>query len=397
MSTLAHDAWRYWATSRQWSYYPVWETMRYAFRGGGLTIGAPRYLTHGWSGRFGGLPCLGFVAGPGDPARVGLLHVVAVRIPGVTFPELTIEPADFTSGVPALPIDPVFDLTWQVTTSSPAFARDVVGPVFQAYFASVLPDFHQIWFERDAILLSRRERIAPDEVDQFLGVVRTLADKIPTVVYERLKPQQAAVAHRPPLAYQPVPRPQPVAAVSADEWKVWAEQRRWVYTANARNLVERFHHAPVPVTPESQFTSGFAGRFGDLPCFGWKWVASAQGEERIRHVVCLRRPGMSLKPVRVTREDPLLAELVGSGDIEVGAKTFDDRWQVTSPNADFAQQLLGPALWRRFEAPDLPAFAQVWFERDVVAVISEGPIRPADVDGYLMFLHGILAEMDGAA
>ena len=84
---------------------------------------------------------------------------------------------------------------------------------------------------------------------------------------------------------------------------------------------------------------------------------------------------------------------VGGGDIEVGDPAFDDRWRVTAEEPEAAREVLTPGVWRLFASPQLPPFGQVWFERDVAAVVTEGPIAPESVDGYLRFLHNVMGAV----
>lgn len=102
---------------------------------------------------------------------------------------------------------------------------------------------------------------------------------------------------------------------------------------------------------------------------------------------------MKLEPVRVTLDNPTLTQLVGSGDIEVGDPDFDERWRVTSESPESARAALTPAVWKLMAEPFVPKFAQLWFERDVAAVITESPIGPDRVDDYLSFLHKLVTLM----
>ena len=220
---------------------------------------------------------------------------------------------------------------------------------------------------------------------------RALVDAIPSRVLDALRPRPFAPALP---AYQQVSRqpvaPPMIARTQLVSWRVWAARRGWLYYDNAREIVERFNHGPVP---GGRFTDAFVGKFGTLPCFGWRWIAGTGPRPQVRHVICLRQPGLTFPTVRLTQEDALLAELVGRGDIEVGDPTFDDRWRVTAEEPEAAREVLTPGVWRLFASPQLPPFGQVWFERDVAAVVTEGPIAPESVDGYLRFLHNVMGAV----
>ncbi|WP_040283570.1 hypothetical protein [Tessaracoccus massiliensis] len=385
------EHWRHWATMRGLQFFPAWEAMNGAFRGGGMHLGGHRAITLGWSGSFSGLPCFGFRATAGsDPA--GHLHVVGIRVPGVRFPWLSIEVADFTARGPGLPIEAEFDLAWRVSSAHPQFARDVLTEAMRQVLSTASADFSEIWFEHDAILLSARGRVDPEHVDRYLALLRGMVDAFDSRVLDAIRPrpyQRALPSY--PAAATPALRAvaaRPVQRLGTS-WQEWAGLRGWLYYANAREIVERFNQGPVPA---GRFAHGFVGRFGDLPCFGWQWVSGPDGT-KVRQVMCVRRPGMTMHPVRLTAENELLSELIGSNDIEVGDPTFDARWRVTSSDAEAARRLLGPAVWRFFTAPNTLEFSQLWLEREVAAVVIDGPVRREHVDGYLRFLHDIVGAV----
>ncbi|MDO5678539.1 MAG: hypothetical protein Q4G35_13675 [Propionibacteriaceae bacterium] len=386
------DAWEHWARMRGMRFFPAWEAMTGAFRGGGLHLGGRRAVTMGWSGSYAGLPCLGFRATAGsDPA--GHLHVVALRVPGVRFPWLSVEVADFTQHGPGMPIEQDFDLAWRVSSAHPRFARDMLNEAMRNLLNSSAADFSEIWFEHDAILLSARGDVAPEHVDRYLDLLRRMVDVIDSRVLDAIRPRPYQRALAP---YQSAPAPalralSPRPVVRAGQtWQEWAGLRGWLYYPNAREIVERFNQGPVP---EGRFAHGFVGRFGELPCFGWQWISGPESGTKIRQVLCVRRPGLQMHPVRLTVDDALLSELVGSGDIEVGDPTFDARWRVTSSDAEAARRQLGPAVWRFFTAPTTPTFSQLWLEREVAAVVIDTAVGREYVDGYLRFLHDVVGAV----
>ena len=388
------DAWRHWATLRGLQFFPAWEHMTGTFRGGGLHLGGQRAITVGWQGSYAGLPCFGFRATAGtDPA--GHLYVVAIRVPGVRFPWLSIEVADFTQHGPGLAIEPDFDLAYRVSSAHPQFAHDVLSEAMRQLLIPLTADFSEIWFEHDAILLSARGRVDPDHVDRYLDVLRRMVDAIDSRVLDAIRPRpfQRALP-----AYPAGPTPA-LRAVQArpvvrrgTTWQEWAGLRGWLYYPNAREIVERFNQGPVPA---GRFAHGFVGRFGEFPCFGWQWISEPEKGSKIRQVLCVRRPGLQMHPVRLTVDDPLLSELIGSSDIEVGDPTFDARWRVTSSDAAAARRLLGPAVWRFFTAPSTPQFSPLWLEREVAAVVIEGSAAREHVDVYLRFLHDVVGAISG--
>lgn len=383
-----------WARERNLRYFALWPSMRGIFRGGELFDGGDRELSDGWAGTLGGLPVFGFQGAAGrDPD--GPLYVVAVELPGIVFPPLTMMEADFLSDEPGLAIDEEFDLRWKVVAPNQRFARDLIGPSVREVLFEIHPDFSQIWLERDAVLLSARGGISAMALERYLHLLRRLVDKMPTRVLDALRTRAASPAPNRPLAPPPAPSPSLPQLVTpriapSNQWGVWAARRAWLYYPNGREVAERFHKGPVP---GGRHVDAFAGKFGELPAFGWRTVTGTGAEARIRQVVCIRRPGMDLDPVRVTLDDQLLTQLIGSGDIEVGDPVFDQRWRVTSDSPESARVALTPSVWRLMVEPGMPDFAQLWLERDAAALITDGPIAPEQVDEYLAFLHKLVSLM----
>ncbi|MFT3888653.1 MAG: hypothetical protein QM713_10900 [Arachnia sp.] len=384
------NEWAAWAAGRGMQYLPTWPAMRGVFRGGGLQeLGFP-LPTDGWAGAFGGLGCFGFRL-PGERPDAGTT-VLAIRVPGVEFPPLTLQEADFLDDSPRVPIDEEFDLRWRVSSPSPQFARDIVGSALRAELLPVLPDFSAIWFERDAVLLAARGTVWAEAAERYLTLLRRIVDTIDTRVLDAIKVgrgargTQASVPHRPGPALAPVaPRPLPGGG-----WAGWAGRRGWVHYPEAREIAERLRH--LPWSP-SLALDGFVGKFGSLPAFGWRIEARPGSSAPGRSIVCLRQPGLTVAPsVRLSRDNALLSELVGGEDVTVGAPAFDDQWRVTSESPTVARGLLRPSVWRLFTA-EIPPFSELWFERDVATAVTSGPIAPEQVDAYLRFLHDVLSAV----
>lgn len=385
-----------WARERGMEYYPVWPAMRGMFRGGEMFDGGDRELTGGWSGTLGGLPVFGFQGAAGaDPD--GPLYVVAVRLPGINFPPLAMMESGLGGNTPSVPVDPLFDLHWTVTASSHTFAHDLIGRAMQEVLIGISPDFSQIWLERDAVLLGARGGVSATAVERYLHLLRRLVDTMPTRVLDALRvPAGPPAPPRPPMLLPtrhpqfPPALPPSTAPGPVNEWANWAARRGWLHYASGREVAERMNRGPLPT---GRHIDAFVGRFGDLPCFGWRTITSTGAHTRLRQVICIRKPGLDLQPVRVTLDDATLTELVGSGDIEVGDPVFDSRWRVTSNSPESAKAALTPAVWRLMSQPFVPEFAQLWFEHDVAAVITDRPIGPDRVDDYLGFLHKLVTLM----
>lgn len=393
-----------WARERGMSYFPVWTNMRGVFRGGDMLAGGDRQVLEGWSGTLGGLPVLGFNGAAGADAD-GPLYVVAVRLPGITFPPLTFTESGIAGPDQPVPVETIFDLRWTVSARSATFARDLVGAAMREVLIDIQPDFSKIWLERDAILLGARGDVSATAVERYLHLLRRLVDTMPTRVLNALRqsPTPRPMApHAPILPVGPLADPPrqltartpvrrtPVRRENGQQWADWAAQRGWLHYPNGREIAERFNRGPIT---SGRYLDAFAGKFGDLPCFGWRTLKAGETDKGARQVLCVRKPGLDLEPVRITLDDALLTELVGSGDIEVGDPDFDSRWRVTSESPEAARAALTPAVWKLMTEPFVPKFAQLWFERDVAAVITDRPIVPDQVDDFLAFLHKLVTLM----
>lgn len=394
-----------WARERGMVSHPLWPAMRGIFRAGRMFAGGDRELSDGWAGTLGGLPVFGFhAAASGDPD--GPMYVVGVQLPGITFPSLTLMEAGLDNDSAAVPIDVVFDLRWKVVAPNQRFATDLLGQQMRDLLIDIQPDFSHIWLERDAVLLAARGGISATALERYLHLLRRLVDSMPTRVLDALRRAPAAMApgqpalplrQPPPRLLQQPPRlpvlpSTPMLAAPrlapGNDWALWSARRGWLYHANGREIAERFNHGPLP---GGRHVDAFAGKFGELPVFGWRTVTGAGAAATLRQVICVRKPGMSLQPVRVTLDNQVLTELIGSDDIDVGDPFFDERWRITSESPDSAKAALTPAVWKLMGEPFVPRFAQLWFERDVTAVITEKAIGPEQVDDYLTFLHKLIS------
>lgn len=370
--------WEAWAHSRSWIYHHSWPQILVSIGGGGLRRGVLRDVPMAFEGRFGEYPCYGFRATAGtDPW--GGYDVVALRIPGAQFPMLAIAPVLATLDGPHVTISAEFDLEWQAVASSAAFARDVlVAPVIPGLRRV---EFEHLWFEHDAILFNTRRQLMPEEIDEYLTALHRIVDAIPARVLAAVGAGRALpVPPRPPVIRPgAMDRQRFQFGTSAAAWRSWTEQRQWLF-ASGKDIHNRLRYR-LPVTPEGH---GFVGKFGDLPVFGFNAAP-------LRNVVGIRIPGITLPIIALYRDDQLMAELVGGGDVEIGDPSFDYAWRICADDAPAAKLVLRPQVRQCFN--EAPPFDRLWFGGDAIALITTQAIAPGSVDGLLTWLVEVAGQL----
>lgn len=186
--------WALWAQAREWRFIERWPEMVRAFRGGPFGRGSSREASVGFEGTFDGLPVAGFhynySTGSGKNRTTHFYHVLLVRIPRAGFPELTLSKENWATRTFNNDIefeDAEFNHEWNVNAPSPRFAHDVVHPRMIEFLKSgAVPPFERIWFERDAILLSRSGHIDTPHVDTYLRLLTRMASLLPRFLLEEV-------------------------------------------------------------------------------------------------------------------------------------------------------------------------------------------------------------------
>ena len=369
--------WEAWARSRGWIFHPGWPQILARFGGGGLRKGVLRDVPLGFEGRFGEYPCFSFLATAGsDPW--GALSVVALRVPGAQFPALSVTSVLETVEGPHVDIGAEFNLEWQAIAPSSVFARDVLVPKVVAELGKA--EFEFLWFEHDSILFSTRRDLYAEDIDEYLTILHRIIDAIPVHVLAAVGAGRAL-----PVPQIPVVRPGPMArqrfqfGTSSDAWRAWTTQRQWLFASSA-DIHGRLKYK-LPVSPDGH---GFVGKFGDLPVFGFQ-------ASPLRNVVGVRVPGTRLPVVALSRDDEVMVELMGAGDLEVGDPAFDYAWRIRADDVDAARILLRPQLRQCFDVA--PPFDRLWFGGDAIALITTQAIAPGSVDGLLTWLLDVAGQL----
>ncbi len=369
--------WELWARQRSWMFHAGWPMVLARFSGGGLRKGVMREVPMAFEGRFGEYACFGFRATGGtDPW--GGFDVVALRIPGAQFPSLSVAPVLGTLDGTPVPVSREFDLEWQAVSPSAAFARDVLIPDVTRHLHRI--EFECLWFEQDAILVSTRRQIPTEDLDDYLTILHRIVDAIPTKVLTAVGVRRALPMRPPAPARAPaVARHWFQSGTTAEAWKAWAAERRWMVTT-AKDIHERLKHR-IPVAAEGH---GFVGKFGDLPVFGFTAAP-------LRNVVGVRLPGLTLPEITIHKDDEVLAELMGGGDFEVGDPAFDHAWRIKTADEAGARRVLSPRVRARFD--EAPPFDRLWFGGDSIALITTRAIAPGAVDGILTWLLSVASQL----
>lgn len=369
--------WEHWARSRSWLFHRGWAQILRRFNGGGLRKGVMRDVPIAFEGRFGEYPCFGFrTTGGSDPW--GGFDVVALRVPGAQFPALTVAPVLATIEGTSVSLGADFDLEWQAVSTSSAFARDVLTDAVSDQLRRV--EFENLWFEHDSILFSTRRELTKPDLDEYLTILHRIVDAIPARVLAAVGAGRAL-----PVRQPPTPRPGTIATqrhqfgTSTEAWRTWSAERQWLFST-AKEIHSRTKYR-LPVAPEGH---GFVGKFGDLPVFGFSAAP-------LRNVVGVRIPGVRLPEVTIHKDDQVLAELMGGGDVEIGDASFDYAWRIKTDDEAGARQILRPQVREQFESA--PPFDRLWFGGDSVALITTQAIAPGAVDGLLTWLLGVASNL----
>lgn len=187
LAAFAHD--------REWEYRPVDPVLVDRFQGAPFGRGHGRHAGNVLIGQYDGRPFTAFdytfTTGTGEDSSRHTYSVVALNL-GVRAPDLAVGPtttlrrwADSLTGRDILIGDPAFDAAFTIHSPAPEFAADVL-----------LSDVRDVmrhhpglsWrITGDSLLVIRPGAHAPAEVDGKLQVMDALLDRIPDLVWDRLR------------------------------------------------------------------------------------------------------------------------------------------------------------------------------------------------------------------
>ncbi|AIY17621.1 hypothetical protein GUY44_06115 [Pimelobacter simplex] len=183
------------AHSREWEYRPSDPALVDRFQGAPFGRGHGRHVSNVLIGQYDGRPFTAFdyqfTTGSGDDSSRHTYSVVALNL-GVRAPDLAVGPtttlrrwADSLTGRDIEIGDPAFDAAFTIHSPAPEFAADVL-----------LSDVRDVmrhhpglsWrITGDSLLMIRSGAHAPAEIDGKLQVMDALLDRIPDLVWERLR------------------------------------------------------------------------------------------------------------------------------------------------------------------------------------------------------------------
>ena len=193
LSSRDKKAWRHWLAAREWSFIESWPEMVRAFEGGPFGRGHGRRATFGFQGRFDTLPVLGFryvyKTGSGDDEKSHSYQVLMVRIPGSSFPFLSLGRENILTRTFVRDTefeDAEFNRMWDVQGANAKFTHDIVHPRFMEFLKRLDAKLENIWFERDCLLVSVPEHLTREEVDAYLRMLTAITSQIPPFVLNQV-------------------------------------------------------------------------------------------------------------------------------------------------------------------------------------------------------------------
>ncbi|GAB3813384.1 hypothetical protein GCM10028820_08030 [Tessaracoccus terricola] len=177
--------WASWAHARQWGYAPQWPQMAHQFQRPPFGRGRNRTADRGFWGRFDNIEVFGFryryTVKSGDSSTTIVQLVTGTRFPGADFPPFTLSREGmFNLGNDVEFENADFNQRWRVDSPSARFAHDVVHPRTMQLLMGPVPPFQQLWFERDALMVSTLGDPGPLQVDAQLRMMTRFAGLLPS-------------------------------------------------------------------------------------------------------------------------------------------------------------------------------------------------------------------------
>ncbi|RMB61976.1 hypothetical protein [Tessaracoccus antarcticus] len=186
-----------------------------------------------------------------------------------------------------------------------------------------------------------------------------------------------------------------VVAVSAsrkdrernDVWQRWAAAREWGYAPTWPQVVGAFTGGPFGRGSLRRADRGFWGTFDGVPVFGFRYrytVSSGKTSHTYPLLLAgIRFPGAAFPPMELIHEGDLL--FGRDKDLQFENQQFNETWNVTSPSARFAHDVLHPRAMEYLMGPMIP-FKHLWFCGDVLFVSVSGDPAPTMADGLLRLM-----------
>jgi len=183
------------AHSREWEYRPSDPALVERFQGAPFGRGHGRHAANVLIGQYDGRPFTAFdyhfTTGSGEDTSRHTYSVVALNL-GVRAPDLAVGPtttlrrwADSLTGRDIEIGDPAFDAAFTIHSPAPEFAADLL----LSEVRDVMRHHPGLsWrITGDSLLMIRSGAHAPAEIDGKLQVMDALLDRVPDLVWERLR------------------------------------------------------------------------------------------------------------------------------------------------------------------------------------------------------------------
>lgn len=186
------------AAQREWRYRQVGPDLVTRFSGDPFGRGSGRSAGNVVEGVYEARPFVAFDysyrTGTGDDSTTHRCSIVAVHLGALAGPVPTLQVSSqgpisrFFSDLFGTDLqlgDPAFDPRFHVRAASPQFAQDVLHADLRAL---LLAHQDRAWrLEGDSLLLFRTGAHTPAELDAVLAFSKAILDRIPPVVWERLR------------------------------------------------------------------------------------------------------------------------------------------------------------------------------------------------------------------
>ena len=186
------------AAQREWRFNPSGTGLERRFPGDPFGHGHSRSATNVVEGWYEGRAFLAFdyryTTGSGEDSSTYAFSVMTMHLGDLLHPVPQLQVAEYRGlgrffahlfGTDLVLGDPVFDQRFHVQTESPELARDVLTADLRAMLSAYQD---RAWrLQGDSLVMFRRGRHTPAEIDAVLGSMKAILDRVPPVVWDRLR------------------------------------------------------------------------------------------------------------------------------------------------------------------------------------------------------------------
>jgi hypothetical protein len=186
------------AAQREWRFTPTGTGLESRFPGDPFGHGHSRHASNVVEGWFEGRAFLAFdyryTTGSGDSSSTYDFSVMTMHLGELAHPVPKLQVVEYRGlgrffaglfGSDLVLGDPVFDERFQVQTDSPELAHDVLHADLRAMLSTYQD---RAWrLQGDSLVMFRRGKHTPAEIDAVLGSMKAILDRVPPAVWDRLR------------------------------------------------------------------------------------------------------------------------------------------------------------------------------------------------------------------